>query len=297
MEPLPEQAVQDYLEYLGVIRPVEPNLDHLNTLIRAHLERVPFENVDSLLGRDVFLDTKAVLTKVLKGRGGYCYELNCLFGRLLEALGYRVLPCPARFRIATSDDSPAKTRLSHVALLVQLPDGGDRLVDIGVAFIGMERALPLKGGNTKPFLIREVGNSGALDVCVPTKSGGWKVSFTVEPYDFDWEDFVPLNWLSSTLPESHVRHELFVGRRCVDDGCWLQLVNDQFIRWSPNHGIVEKRVLKNEDEIVKLLRTVFRLGLSPEDDIGPLHVRLREVMGSWRQDGKARGKKRLWPDC
>ncbi|XP_077486531.1 arylamine N-acetyltransferase-like [Amblyomma americanum] len=296
MEPLSEQAVQDYLEYLGVTRPVEPNLDRLNALIRAHLERVPFENVDTLLGRDVVLDAEAVLTKVLKGRGGYCYELNCLFGRLLQAVGYRVQLRPARFRLTTPDDSPAKTRLAHVTLLVQLPDDGDRLVDTGLAFIGMERALPLKGGDTKPFLIREVDNSGALDVCVPTKSGGWKVSCTVEPYDFDWEDFVPLNWFSTTHPESHMRLVLLAGRRRADDGCWLQLVKNRFIRWSPKDGTLEKRVLQNEDEIVELLQTVFGLRLTKEDT-GPLRPRLRELLSSWKLFDSDRGIKSFWPEC
>ncbi|XP_077486530.1 arylamine N-acetyltransferase-like [Amblyomma americanum] len=263
--------VQDYLKYLEVIRPIEPNLDDLNVLIRTHSERVTFENLDCLLRREVSLNAKAVLTKVtLRGRGGYCLELNCLFGRLLQALGYRVQLRAARFCLMTPDDAPEKTRLIHVTLLVQLPDGGDPwITDVAQAFIGMERALPLKGGDTTPYRVREVDDSGAVEHSLPTKSGGWKAFFLIEPY----------------------------GRRSEDDGCWLQLVRERFIRWSPSDGILEKRVLSSEDEILELLQTVFRLRLSPEEDTEPLRVRLRELLDSWREDGSFWEKKSRWPEC
>ncbi|KAH8027353.1 hypothetical protein HPB51_004705 [Rhipicephalus microplus] len=93
MEPLSDSCAESYLKFLKADKPTEPTLDYLDRLIRVHLERVTFENVDVLLQRRVSLDAETVLGKVTgRGRGGYCFELNSLFGRLLLALGYSLKP-------------------------------------------------------------------------------------------------------------------------------------------------------------------------------------------------------------
>ncbi len=62
----------------------------LAALHRAHLATVPFENLDIHLKRPIRLDEAAFFEKVvLQRRGGFCYELNGLFARLLRTLGTR----------------------------------------------------------------------------------------------------------------------------------------------------------------------------------------------------------------
>ncbi|KAH7948156.1 hypothetical protein HPB52_018822 [Rhipicephalus sanguineus] len=283
MEPLSEQCTESYLRYLGACKPTEPTLDYLDRLIKVQLERVTFENLDVLLERRVSLDAEAVFGKVTgRGRGGYCFELNSLFGRLLQALGYSMRLRAARVRLAIHDDSAKRTRLSHMVLLVELADGDHCIVDVGMAMWGLHQALPLAGDAT-PFRVRSLDAVNSLEVAMPTGDGGWKVIYVVEPYDLDWLDFDTLNWYFSTNPKSLARRALLVGRRSPrGDGCSLRLRNDQFMRWSPAGGVVERRVMRDENEILEAMRDEFGLNLRTADDEAPLRARLRQLLESWR---------------
>lgn len=297
MEPLSDQRADSYLSYLGLSRS-KPTLEYLDELIKVHLERVTFENLDVLLNRRVSLDAEAVLLKVTgRGRGGYCYELNSIFGRLLKALGYGVHLRAARLRLTIPDDSAQRTRLSHMVLLVELADDECFIVDVGMAQCGLYRALPL-AGDAAPFRVRKLGaTNSAFEVSVPREDGGWKVFYVVEPYDLDWLDFGVLNWYSSTHPDSSMRRLLLAGRRSPHgDGCWVRLVNDRFVRWSPKGGVIERRVMLDENDILEVLRTEFGLNLSTADDVAPLRVRLREMFDNWRLGQNLFLKKLLWPE-
>ncbi|KAL1437222.1 hypothetical protein MTO96_048942, partial [Rhipicephalus appendiculatus] len=269
----------------------------LDRLIKVHLERVTFENLDVLLERRVSLDAADVFGKVTgRGRGGYCFELNSLFGRLLLALGYSLRLRAARLRLTIPDDSTKRTRLSHIVLLVELGDGDRYIVDVGMAQCGLHRALPVAGDAT-PFRVRVLDALNTFEVAVPTRGGGWKTFYVVEPYDLDWLDFGTLHWYSSTNPDCATRQLLLVGRRSPrEDGCWLRLMNDRFVRWSPTGGVVEKRLMKDENEILDILRDEFGLNLSRADDEAPLRIRLRELLESSRLDQNLFPKKLLWPE-
>ncbi|KAL1445938.1 hypothetical protein MTO96_028986 [Rhipicephalus appendiculatus] len=297
MEPLSDQCTESYLEYLKAAKPTAPTLDYLNRLIKVHLERVTFENLDVLLERRVSLDAEAVFGKVTgRGRGGYCFELNSLFGRLLLALGYSLRLRAARMRLRTPDTSTERKRLSHMVLLVELGDGDRYIVDVGVAHCGLYQALPVAGDAT-PFRVRILDALSTFEVAVPTGDGGWKALYVVEPYDFDWLDFGTLNWYTSTHPDSSVRNMLFVGRRSPrGDGSWLRLMNDRFVRWSPTRGVVEKRLMKDENEILDILRDEFGLNLSRVDDEAPLRIRLRELLENLRVGRNLFLKKLVWPE-
>ncbi|XP_075553618.1 arylamine N-acetyltransferase / N-hydroxyarylamine O-acetyltransferase-like [Dermacentor variabilis] len=298
MEPLSDvRALQNYLRHLGVSKPSEPTLDYLDRLIRAHLERATFENLDVLLERRVSLDAEAVLGKVMeRGRGGCCYELNSLFARLLLALGYSVCLRAARVRVRTPDDSDKRKRLSHMVLLVELTDGRRYIVDVGMPMCGLHQALPLAGDAT-PFRVRSLDATEAVEIAGPTSNGGWKAFCVVEPYDFDWLDFGMLNWYSSTHSDSSLRRLLLVGRRSTrDDGCWLRLINDRFVRWSPIRGVVEKRVMRDENDILEILRDEFGLNLNAADDAAPLRVRLRGLLENSRLGQNLFLKEPIWPE-
>ena len=64
-----------YLARIGWQGSLEPTLDTLAGLTRAHITRIPFENVDVLLGRGIRIDLDSIVAKmVVAGRGGYCFE-------------------------------------------------------------------------------------------------------------------------------------------------------------------------------------------------------------------------------
>ena len=76
-----------YLARIGWQGSLEPTLDTLAGLTRAHITRIPFENVDVLLGRGIRIDLDSIVAKmVVAGRGGYCFEHGTLFQAVLDAV-------------------------------------------------------------------------------------------------------------------------------------------------------------------------------------------------------------------
>ena len=97
-----EQALAGYLRRIGVTRPPAADEAALRELHQAHLLAVPFENLSIHLAEPISLAPADLLDKiVVRGRGGFCYELNGAFALLLEALGAQVR------RVAASHLGPA----------------------------------------------------------------------------------------------------------------------------------------------------------------------------------------------
>jgi len=139
-----------YLDRIRVSRPVRPDLATLDALHRAHLKAIPFENLDVQLGRPVSQDRDAVFDKLVRRhRGGWCYEMNGLFGWTLKEIGFDVTRLSAGVMRGQTGDANMG---SHLCLLVRLPD--PYLVDVG--FGGAMRApLPLVAGQSRdpPYLV------------------------------------------------------------------------------------------------------------------------------------------------
>ena len=141
--------VDAYLRRIGVDPEtvVETDLTTLERLQRAHVATVPFENLDivgdSLDGWErstVVLSTPALHEKLVGAeRGGYCFELNGLFHRLLDELGFDVDRVAARVVTEERPSPPA----NHHANVVHL----DRryVVDVGMSTPVMRRPTPLDG--------------------------------------------------------------------------------------------------------------------------------------------------------
>lgn len=116
-----------YLDRIGAAAPVRADLETLRVLVRAHLDRVPFENLDVQLGRVPRVTVDDIFDKVVgRGRGGWCYEVNTLFGVLLADLGYAVTRLSGDVR---RGGDVAERPGNHLCLRVDL----DRpyLVDVG----------------------------------------------------------------------------------------------------------------------------------------------------------------------
>ncbi|MCG8452540.1 MAG: arylamine N-acetyltransferase [Spirochaetales bacterium] len=88
---------------------------------------MPFENFDVTFQREIELDAKRIFQKVVHHRrGGFCYELNYNFYRLLKSLNYSV-------QLISAQVLHGKTfgaEFDHLALLVDLEDVL-YLVDVG----------------------------------------------------------------------------------------------------------------------------------------------------------------------
>ncbi|MBO9574391.1 MAG: arylamine N-acetyltransferase [Sphingobium sp.] len=72
-------------------RPVSLDIHSLSKLHRAHLTAFTWEALDAFMGWSSTFDPASTFAKMVEGRrGGWCFEMNGLFGAALEALGFRV---------------------------------------------------------------------------------------------------------------------------------------------------------------------------------------------------------------
>jgi N-hydroxyarylamine O-acetyltransferase len=139
-----------YLARLGLDRDAvrEHTVGSLGRLQRAHVLTVPFENLAIVgdpfadeQGPGVTLALPALYAKFVEHeRGGYCFELNGLFGWLLSELGFSSERIAGR---VVRDDDSARPPANHHAHVVSL----DRryVVDAGLGVPTMRRPLPLDG--------------------------------------------------------------------------------------------------------------------------------------------------------
>ena len=109
--------VEPYLDRIGYQGPREPSADAFRQLHRAQLLTVAFENLDIPLGHSIVLSLPSIYSKVvLHRRGGFCYELNGLFGWLLEQFGFSVKKLSAR----VSEGDQLGREFDHLVLMIQL---------------------------------------------------------------------------------------------------------------------------------------------------------------------------------
>ena len=84
---LSDRAAAAYLEHLGVdAAPGEVDAATLTALGRAHVARVPYENIDIYRGAPPGIEPLSCVDRVIGGRGGYCFHLNGALITLLEWL-------------------------------------------------------------------------------------------------------------------------------------------------------------------------------------------------------------------
>ena len=122
--------ISTYLRRIDYRESIKPDVETLLGLQRAHMFHVPFENLDIGLRRPIQLTEAALWNKIIvQRRGGFCYELNGLFARLLKEIGFDVTYLNAR---VYNHEGQLGIDFDHLALLVQVLDPSTRwLADVG----------------------------------------------------------------------------------------------------------------------------------------------------------------------
>lgn len=115
------------------------NIDTLRALHLKHNCTIPFENLDVLLPREIQLDDQSLEEKlVFARRGGYCFEQNGVFERVLRELGFQVRSLLGRVVLSNPPALPPRT---HRLLLVEL-EGEKWIADVG--FGGKTLTAPIR---------------------------------------------------------------------------------------------------------------------------------------------------------
>lgn len=253
-----EKQRADYLERIGfsLTEPMDGN--GLNKLLRAHLEHVPFENLDvAERGMVPELGEEALFDKIVRRRrGGYCFELNTLLLRLLESLGMEAYPVAARVLWGRDYTPP----VSHMGLVARI-DGRKCFCDVGYGGPGPKGLLYLEEGEQ-----RVAGGEFCVDIVqegqyvISRRSGGqWRRVLGFGDTPFAEVDFQVLNFYCA-------RNEkiLFTQKRvvnlCTDTGSKALTDRELTIRTG---GVVRTRTCKDLDEVYRVLETEFGIHFSP----------------------------------
>ncbi|MFD0530953.1 arylamine N-acetyltransferase family protein [Kitasatospora arboriphila] len=269
-----------YLRRLGLPRPAAPTADALAALHRAHVERVPYEDLEIQLGRPTTVDPVESAERIVRGRGGYCFHLNGAFSALLQALGFDATRHVAGVQRQV-DPEPVGAAGNHMALTVRTAEGA-WLADVGLGD-GLYEPLPLRTGTHRQGALRF---GMAPSAVVP---GGWRLEHDPQgsfrgmefsPVPAGPEDFVREHVRLSTSPESSFVQVFCTMRRGADGfealrGCLLVQVGA---------AGREDREVTDEQEWFGLLTGHFGLDLSdvPAERRAALWQQVHGAHLAWR---------------
>jgi N-hydroxyarylamine O-acetyltransferase len=245
-----------YLDRIGWSGPHPPTLATLTALLRAHMTRIPFENLDVLLGRGIRVDLDSVHAKLVTARrGGYCYEHATLFQAALEQVGFAPVSHAARVVMVTPRSAAPR---SHVFLTV--PIGGDTFVlDPGFGGHGPLVPLPLVDGREireGPDVHRITRRDG--EWLLEAQMGGAMAPLWISTLEAEWPiDVVVANHFTSTWPESAFVNRLML-RALTPDGRVSVMNREVTIA---RHGVAEKSQLADRSALRGLLTRDFGIDL------------------------------------
>jgi N-hydroxyarylamine O-acetyltransferase len=243
-----------YLKRLSYEGSLDPMVETLQALHRAHLASIPFENLDILLGRGISLELDAIQQKLVQSqRGGYCFEHNLLFSAALERIGFSVTRLSARVQ----PDRPGPR--THVCLVVEA--GGERwLADTGFGTTLLEAA-PLRDGAISEQGVwtyrLDLDESGVWYLRSMTQEG-WatEYAFSLEPQR--QIDYIVHNHYTSTYPGSPFVNQLVALRKTPERQYALR--GREFTTSVPGQAYTHRTV--GDDDLAGVLEETFGIALS-----------------------------------
>ena len=206
-----EADLDAYFARIGYDGPRTAELSTLRALHALHPAAIPFEAIDVLLDRGVDLTPEAVDAKLIHGRrGGYCFEQNSLFARVLTALGFEVEGLAARVRWNMPPGAAAQPR-THMVNRVEI-DGVSWLADVGFGGCVLSAPLLLDSPDAQAARhdrYRLVPIAGGVTQEVEREQG-WVPAYDLSMVPCVPRDYEMANWFTSTHPTSHFRSTLLV---------------------------------------------------------------------------------------
>jgi N-hydroxyarylamine O-acetyltransferase len=249
---------EQYLSRIGISQP-PATTEGLVRLQLAQLQAIAFENIDPLLGVTPSLDTASIVRKLIfDRRGGYCFELNGLFGQALEALGFSYTPVLARVRMGQPEGGPR----AHLFFLVETEDGA-WLADAGFGGPGFPAPLRLETGMEQTmageaFRIRQ---DRLFDELVVEKhtADGWFALYgfdraSVRPCDLEAANVVCSSWSQSPFPFHLMMN------RCTPRGR-ISLFDTNFTETQSGTSVT--RVIETPAELGEIIRDDFGIDIGP----------------------------------
>ena len=259
--------VTDYVQRIEYDGALEPTAATLRGLHVAHLQHVPFENLDIVRHRLFDLDPAALFDKIVtRRRGGFCYELNGLLALLLEHLGFQITRLAAR---VINKDGSLGPEFDHLILQVTCPDEANSswLADVGFGDSFLE-PLRFEEQGEQPDGLRayriEHDDAGRW-VWERDYDGTWARQYRFDVQPRQLRDFAAMCVWQQTSPESG-----FVGRRiCTQAAPDGRITLSDMRLITTVHGQRSERLLEREADWHAALREHFGIvldGLEGRDD-------------------------------
>lgn len=195
---------------------------------------IAYENLDILDHKPIILTPDAMYEKiVLRGRGGYCFELNGFLTAMLREMGFTVTERFARYLRGESEVPMRRHRVCVVTL-----EDGDYMLDIGVGQIAPRLPLKIEEG-----LIQE--QNGETYKFLRDAEHGWVLW---DMYHGDWQeyicftddkainvDFVQPSFFCEAHPDSVFNKEPMIaiktedGRRTIDGRVYKEFIGEELV--------------------------------------------------------------------
>ena len=248
-----------YLKRIQYSGPVSPDVQTLLGLQRAHLLHIPFENLDIGLKRPIQLEEEALWDKIiLHRRGGFCYELNGLFARLLQEIGFDVNYLNAR---VYNREGELGIDFDHLALLVRVPGQTERwLADVGfgdsfnepLSFDGPK----IQAQGLRAYRLEQA--QGGYATWQRNYDGSWErhYFFDLKAHRFPEEYLSACNY-HQTSPQSSFTRGSIISRATLDGR--VSLEEGRLILTS--NGRRTEQPVSNKNEYLALLRLHFGIVL------------------------------------
>jgi N-hydroxyarylamine O-acetyltransferase len=242
-----------YLRRIRYEGPLVPTFDTLRALHRAHAMAIPYENFDVQLRRPVTIDPQAAFEKLVeRKRGGWCYEMNGVFGLVLDKLGFEI----------TRRSADGSSAHSHLFLTVNL-DGTTYVCDVGFSDGPIEPYPIVEGPFTQEGFEFRIENEA---------SGRWRLHnhrFGAAPnFLAGLPDEAAMadrcQWLQTAPDSLFVQHALVFSRT---RGGISSLIDRTLRTITPTEAI--RTVIDDADEYVATLKTRFSLDLPEAATLWP----------------------------
>jgi len=248
-----------YLERIGYSGSPGLNLQTLRDLHLAHLQQIPYENLDVFCHQGIRLDREALTQKMLlRRRGGYCFEQNGLFFMALTDLGFR---CHANMARVHRNRPQPGGRTHHVNL-VEL-EGQTWLCDVGFGGSGFREPVMLEAE-------RAVEQMGEIYRLHASEEHGFYLQKKVEAewqplYTFKVDRALPIDMQMANFYTSksadHVFLDAIIGTRMTARGR-VTLSDHTFKVFDLIDGTLERETVTDFEQYVESLEKHLGVELS-----------------------------------
>lgn len=257
-------AYFERIAYGGATAPTRAILAQLHW---HHASHIPFENLDVILGRGVDLAPAAIARKLVSAqRGGYCFEQNGLYLRVLRQMGFDAAAIAAR--VWWGWEAAGLPPRTHMALKIDL---GSECYLSDVGFGGLTPVMPLRLVLTEVqqttheayrLMPLEDGPAKGETVLQAFIGGAWLNLYSFLPQPIDPTDFGIANWYVSTHPQSLFTREMIVAMP-FENG--RRVLQQRKLTMRGRDGSETVRMLAGPDDLAEALAGMFGLALSTSE--------------------------------